>query len=93
MMDAKHFLVVGGSSGIGLEIVKTLHEKGNEVYVGSRTNDQLAELAVVNHSKKIKSRSVGCLIQHGGCKSGHAISCLRRRGQSGCGGTYAIIGR
>jgi NAD(P)-dependent dehydrogenase (short-subunit alcohol dehydrogenase family) len=28
MMDAKHFLIVGGSSGIGLEIVKTLHEKG-----------------------------------------------------------------
>jgi len=43
MMDEKHFLIVGGSSGIGLEIVKALHEKGNEVYVGSRTNDQLAE--------------------------------------------------
>jgi 3-oxoacyl-[acyl-carrier protein] reductase len=48
-MDTKHFLVVGGSSGIGLEIVKALHEKGNEVYVGSRTNDQLAELAGVHH--------------------------------------------
>jgi NAD(P)-dependent dehydrogenase (short-subunit alcohol dehydrogenase family) len=48
-MDAKHFLIVGGSSGIGLEIVKALHEKGNEVYVGSRTNDQLAELAGVHH--------------------------------------------
>ena len=48
-MDAKHFLIVGGSSGIGLEIVKTLHEKGNEVFVGSRTNDQLAELVGVHH--------------------------------------------
>jgi NAD(P)-dependent dehydrogenase (short-subunit alcohol dehydrogenase family) len=49
MMDEKHFLIVGGSSGIGLEIVKALHEKGNNVYVGSRTNDQLAELAGVHH--------------------------------------------
>lgn len=48
-MDAKHFLIVGGSSGIGLEIVKALHEKGNEVCVGSRTNDQLAELVGVHH--------------------------------------------
>ena len=48
-MDAKHFLIVGGSSGIGLEIVKTLHEKGNEVFVGSRTNDKLAELVGVHH--------------------------------------------
>ena len=48
-MDAKHFLIVGGSSGIGLEVVKALHEKGNEVYVGSRTNDQLTELAGVHH--------------------------------------------
>jgi NAD(P)-dependent dehydrogenase (short-subunit alcohol dehydrogenase family) len=49
MMDEKHFLIVGGSSGIGLEIVKALHEKGNEVYVGSRTNDQLADLSGVHH--------------------------------------------
>jgi 3-oxoacyl-[acyl-carrier protein] reductase len=49
MMDTKHFLVVGGSSGIGLEIVKALHDKGNNVYVGSRTKDQLAELVDVHH--------------------------------------------
>ncbi|MBW2471826.1 MAG: SDR family NAD(P)-dependent oxidoreductase, partial [Deltaproteobacteria bacterium] len=48
-MDAKKYLIVGGSAGIGLEIVKTLREKGNEVYVGSRTNDQLVELAGVHH--------------------------------------------
>jgi NAD(P)-dependent dehydrogenase (short-subunit alcohol dehydrogenase family) len=48
-MDTKHFLVLGGSSGIGLEIVKALHEKGNEVYVGSRTHDQLADLSRAHH--------------------------------------------
>jgi len=48
-MNAKNFLIVGGSSGIGLEIVKALHEKGNEVFVGSRTNDKLAELVGVHH--------------------------------------------
>jgi NAD(P)-dependent dehydrogenase (short-subunit alcohol dehydrogenase family) len=48
-MGAKNFLVVGGSSGIGLEIVKKLHEKGNGIYVGSRTNDQLTDLDGVHH--------------------------------------------
>jgi NAD(P)-dependent dehydrogenase (short-subunit alcohol dehydrogenase family) len=48
-MDTKHFLVLGGSSGIGLEIVKALHEKGNEVYVGSRTHNQLAGLSRAHH--------------------------------------------
>jgi NAD(P)-dependent dehydrogenase (short-subunit alcohol dehydrogenase family) len=48
-MDTKNFFIVGGSSGIGLEIVKALHEKGNEIYVGSRTHDQLAGLDGVHH--------------------------------------------
>ena len=48
-MAAKNFLVMGGSSGIGLEIVKALHQKGNEIYVGSRTNDQLTGLSGVHH--------------------------------------------
>lgn len=48
-MDTKKFLVVGGSSGIGLEIVKVLFEKGNEVYVGSRTKDQIADFSGVHH--------------------------------------------
>jgi NAD(P)-dependent dehydrogenase (short-subunit alcohol dehydrogenase family) len=48
-MDTKNFLIIGGSSGIGLEIVKALHEKGNEIYVGSRTNDQLTGLDGVHH--------------------------------------------
>ena len=49
MMDTKRFLIAGGSSGIGLEVVKALQEKGNEVYVGSRTKEQLADLSGVRH--------------------------------------------
>jgi NAD(P)-dependent dehydrogenase (short-subunit alcohol dehydrogenase family) len=48
-MDTKNFFIAGGSSGIGLEIVKALHEKGNQIFVGSRTHDQLAGLDGVHH--------------------------------------------
>lgn len=48
-MDAKNYLIVGGSSGIGLEIAKALHEKNNAVYVASRSNDALADLDGVHH--------------------------------------------
>lgn len=48
-MDTKNFFIIGGSSGIGLEIVKALYEKGNQIYVGSRTNDKLADLDGVHH--------------------------------------------
>ncbi len=48
-MDTKNFLVVGGSSGIGLQITKTLHERDNNVYVGSRSNDALAPLDGLHH--------------------------------------------
>jgi NAD(P)-dependent dehydrogenase (short-subunit alcohol dehydrogenase family) len=42
-------LVVGGSSGIGLELVKALTESDHEVYVGSRTNQTLVEMPNVHH--------------------------------------------
>ncbi|MGB9442537.1 MAG: SDR family oxidoreductase [Desulfobacterales bacterium] len=48
-METKNFLIIGGSTGIGLEIVKALHKKGHEIYVGSRTNDQLTGLDGVHH--------------------------------------------
>jgi len=49
VMDKKNIFVVGGSSGIGLELVKVLHDNHHEIYVGSRTNKTLAETAGVHH--------------------------------------------
>jgi NAD(P)-dependent dehydrogenase (short-subunit alcohol dehydrogenase family) len=48
-METKRFLIAGGSSGIGLEIVRALHGRGNSVYVASRTANHLAELDGVQH--------------------------------------------
>jgi NAD(P)-dependent dehydrogenase (short-subunit alcohol dehydrogenase family) len=49
MMDNKNILIVGGSSGIGLELVKVLSENYHEIYVGSRTADTLVEIPGVHH--------------------------------------------
>mgnify|MGYP001120850719 CR=1 FL=1 len=43
----KNILLIGGSHGIGFEMAKNLHE-GNNVFIASRTNDQLGNLNV-NH--------------------------------------------
>jgi len=48
-MDKKNILIVGGSSGIGLELVKVLSDNHHEIYVGSRTADTLAEISGVHH--------------------------------------------
>ena len=48
-MGIKNFCIVGGSSGIGLEIVKALKRTGNAIYAGSRTNDQLVGIDGVYH--------------------------------------------
>jgi len=48
-MEQQNVLVVGGSSGIGLEIVKTLSDQNGTVFVGSRTSDALAALPGVRH--------------------------------------------
>ena len=47
-MDKKNFLVVGGSSGIGLALTQQLVETGHQVYVLSRTAEQLATLDVTH---------------------------------------------
>ena len=48
-MSAPSYLVVGGSSGIGLETVKSLLEMDAEVYVASRSDESLKELSNVQH--------------------------------------------
>jgi 3-oxoacyl-[acyl-carrier protein] reductase len=48
-MDKKNIFIVGGSSGIGLELVKVLSDNHHEIYVGSRTADTLAEIPGVHH--------------------------------------------
>jgi 3-oxoacyl-[acyl-carrier protein] reductase len=48
-VDAKTFFIVGGSSGIGLEIVNQLHKMGHIIYVGSRALGKLAEVEGVRH--------------------------------------------
>lgn len=45
----KKYLVVGGSSGIGLEVVKSLTEKGHEVIAVSRSLGELEKLVNVKH--------------------------------------------
>lgn len=49
MINHKNFVVVGGSHGIGLGIVKRLVDAGAAVTVVSRTRAQLSELASVTH--------------------------------------------
>ena len=48
-MDKKNIFIVGGSSGIGLELVKVLSEDHHEIYVGSRTADTLDGIPGVHH--------------------------------------------
>ena len=48
-MDKKNILIVGGSSGIGFELVKILIDNHHEVYVGSRTNQRLTEIAAARY--------------------------------------------
>ena len=52
VMSKKTFLVAGGSSGIGLELVKKLASEGHEVLVVSRSGESLAGLPGVRHLAK-----------------------------------------
>jgi NAD(P)-dependent dehydrogenase (short-subunit alcohol dehydrogenase family) len=51
-MDNKSFVVVGGSSGIGLEITRLLAKKEHKVKVVSRSADSLVDLGDVTHLQK-----------------------------------------
>ncbi len=51
-MTNKNYLVVGGSSGIGLSLVEKLSKQGYQVLVISRTAQNLAHLPNVTHLKK-----------------------------------------
>ena len=48
-MDKNNFFIVGGSSGIGLELVKILSENHHEIYVASRTADTLTKIPGVHY--------------------------------------------
>ncbi|MBV6646841.1 MAG: SDR family oxidoreductase [Cyclobacteriaceae bacterium] len=47
----KKYLVVGGSSGIGLALVKKLSDEGSDVSVWSRTHETIKHLPHVLHSQ------------------------------------------
>jgi 3-oxoacyl-[acyl-carrier protein] reductase len=48
----KNYLIVGGSSGIGLALVKKLIAEGHQVLVVSRSKESLAGLLNVTHLRK-----------------------------------------
>ena len=48
-MEAKNIFIVGGSSGIGLAVVKKLNDNHHKLYVGSRSGDNLADIPDVRH--------------------------------------------
>ena len=50
-MEPQQYFIVGGSSGIGLEIVRALHREDHDLYVGSRSNEALAEWDGLHHLK------------------------------------------
>jgi 3-oxoacyl-[acyl-carrier protein] reductase len=48
-MDSNNYFIVGGSSGIGLELVKLLDERQHTVYIGSRRVPDLTQYNRVHH--------------------------------------------
>ena len=50
-MEKKNIFVVGGSSGIGLEVVRKLNDDHHAIFVGSRNGESLVEFPDVRHLK------------------------------------------
>jgi NAD(P)-dependent dehydrogenase (short-subunit alcohol dehydrogenase family) len=50
-MENKKFLIIGGSSGIGLEITKELANQGHHVFVASRSSDKIPNSNNIYHIK------------------------------------------
>jgi len=48
-MENKNYLIVGGSSGIGLELVKLLNDRQHNVYVGSRNPLEIFQESGIHH--------------------------------------------
>ncbi|MDX1765248.1 MAG: SDR family oxidoreductase [bacterium] len=48
-MEENNYFVVGGSSGIGLEVVRSLSKNKQNVYVGSREPRALSQVSAVHH--------------------------------------------
>lgn len=55
-MESKNYFIVGASSGIGLEIAKTLHEEGHQVF-GTYFTKEHADLPTGIHYKQLDVRS------------------------------------
>ena len=51
-MESKNYLIVGGSSGIGLALVGQLWEEGHQLWVISRSGDSLSQFPGVTHISK-----------------------------------------
>ena len=50
-MDKNNIFIIGGSSGIGLEIVKKLRGNHNDIFVGSRSSEHLGDYPEIHHLK------------------------------------------
>lgn len=48
-MQPNNYLIIGGSSGIGLALVQQLANQGHQVFVGSRNGEKLIGLKNVTH--------------------------------------------
>ena len=50
-MENKNYLIIGGSSGIGLEITKQLANQGQHIFVASRTSEKIPNSDNIHHIK------------------------------------------